>query len=468
MECPVLVDKLKSSNWTETTMIERLHSALLTSSNNNSAQAPPPPPPGDEGGAVPEASSVPSPPFVPSCDPKRTFGTESFCCEDCHLRPLKFGAEDQPESITPIHLLKDMDNVRFIGISAPKSGTNKLKQIIPRQFGVTSCTQIFPNGTQLFPDSTPIQRAVSCSGGAMRPADVRKGAFETLSEGKCAFLISHGDSSQLTLPWTVDVKLVTILRQPIARVVSACNYAGVGLTDILAGASNFALAYGGPDHATKLIAGNSPICSLTPLDPNPDDKDAQLAVAKYNLKHNIAWFAILERLDDSYSLLYGHNRTDEYNQDATTVLPHDPGAGGGYVDKAWKYNMPACKKVEISHAIELDVDLYEYAIDLMDERLAALGMQPAKSREQDKRVKAAYFDLQRCLHAEHPWKKMRYVSFRSRVDCAGVPMGSIVMPAQAGIERKEMECPVLVDKLKSSNWTETTMIERLHSALLTS
>jgi hypothetical protein len=68
--------------------------------------------------------------------------------------------------------------------------------------------------------------------------------------------------------------------------------------------------YGGLNHQTKLIAGVSPLCSLTPLHPDPEDHIALLSTAKYNLKHNFAWFAVLERLDDSYKLLTGSDKHD--------------------------------------------------------------------------------------------------------------------------------------------------------------
>jgi hypothetical protein len=222
----------------------------------------------------------------------------------------------------------------------------------------------------------------------------------------------------------------------------------------LADMANFELAYAGPDHQTKLVAGVSSLCSLTPLNPDPEDKVALLAAAKYNLKHNFAWFAILERLDESLTLLHGHSQSGDERIAAKIVQPkakaHIPGKS--YVPREWTQNLPACEKAKISHTVDLDVELYEFGLALMDQRLAALGLQPTQSRERAQQMKRAHLNLQRCLPEDHPWKSLLYASLSSRVDCAEISLGHLLMPGrERGTIQSLTDCAALAKAVQKAN-----------------
>jgi len=242
-----------------------------------------------------------------------------------------------------------------VGIGIPKSGTNKLDQMISDSFGLVSCNTMWTN----FKRGTA-RDSIYCSWGKkIANKNVKKDTIHRLGT-ECNYLGTHQDLSISHALTSLNVSYVTLLRDPIDRLVSGCNY-NLGKNCTWRSIAKFARldrGYGMPDRMTKMIAGMDPVCSLEPkkvLRHYLTNKAALLERAKENLLQRFVFVGILERMSESLAQLPGSSTHN-------VVLPRRPSLGGIFQGERKKL-----LKI-LGPYVQLDQQLYKYANELLDSR----------------------------------------------------------------------------------------------------
>lgn len=257
----------------------------------------------------------------------------------------------------------------FISVSIPKAGSNMLAYIMESTLNKHStqcCNEKWRAPTKF----GRARESIYCAeGGTIKNHMVQQEVSKWFGK-TCHCLASHADFSISLAPVFQKhrVHYITVLREPMSRLISACKYdkGDCSESDVVT-LARINRGYGNPNRMTKMIAGVDPTCNLdskstTDFFLQDSNKEALLARAKSNLQHNFLWFGILERLDEALALL-----PDATNVSREKHYPKMEGRLGTF--RGDKGSL----EPKVRQYIDLDLQLYAFANQLLDKRLANIA-----------------------------------------------------------------------------------------------
>jgi len=154
------------------------------------------------------------------------------------------------------------------------------------------------------------------------------------------------------------IRRYTMLRHPVRRLKSAIKYGGGKSLDFI----HKDLLYAGDNHMTRVVAGQSLLCRTMP---KIDSKTEILRIAKYNLQYRYNWFGIVEMMEESMELLGYRGKSSKIIQPALSSS-----GGASFTDKLI---------LTRRRHFELDLELYEFAVELLKCRYERLKKQKKES-----------------------------------------------------------------------------------------
>lgn len=240
-------------------------------------------------------------------------------------------------------------------LAVPKCASTFLSTVVRQTFGSSRCQE---KGRHM--------RFV-CHGG-FSPREPRNLRVLGKLGDTCSATSMHWDSSVLVtqpLPHVKRLFVLTSLREPVVRLLSACEYAHSQQCH----SANFFLrfvrtnvGYAGANHMTHQVAGLDPACSVltgsqAELDKVCTESDV-LAIAKARLE-SMTYVCVTSRMPDCLRML-----------EAVMHIPvHNPGKVNPQTVAKSKLALTKDDLSELEPFVNLDRQLYSFATDLFEARL---------------------------------------------------------------------------------------------------